>query len=535
MALRFPVQRSWPLALVAVVATVTMTACSPNDKGSEGGANGEIDTLTVAGKNSVQSLDPALSYDSGTNNYVTYAECETLFRYDDKTQIQPSLGTKLTEVNPTTYTVDLQKDATFWDGNPMTPEDVAYSMMRVKDEKLASPVAGLAASIESVQPSGDHQIKIKLNTPDPVLQFKLVTPIAAVVEKSFVEKTKDFGTSPDKVMCTGPFRPTAWDKGSQTTFERVADYWDSARMPHVKKLVIEEVTNSATMVAGLKSGSIDMTFDLDGRNASQLEGDNSLTVAAGQGNQFNYVSPVLQKGPFSDERVRQALSYAIDRTGLAQAVSGKYGEPLKSAVPPGLSSWGTDKFNAAYDAIQTPLTPDLDKARQLIDEAGAKGLQAEVIVQEGPTADIVGPAIQQAGDSIGLDIKIKKLPTADWAAANFSGIEPRPFDSMLNFWASDYPDLSGDLVVPFSNKYSNVEGFYDPAYQKLVDQWSKAKSQSDEAANLLIQMEQMLADQTVKIPLYVDPTVFVHSSNVGGYTQTKFWFYTNFAQDIKGE
>ena len=180
------------------------------------------------------------------------------------------------------------------------------------------------------------------------------------------------------------------------------------------------------------------------------------------------------------------------------------------------------------------MSPDLATAKQLVSDAGATGLKAEVIVQEGPTADIVGPAIQQAGTSIGLNITLKKLPTADWASANFSGIEPRPFDSMLNFWASDYPDLSGDLIVPFSNKFSNVEGFEDKDYDALVSKWAVAKTQSPEQADLLNQMQQLLADKMVKIPLYVDPTVFVHSSKITGYTQTKFWFYTNFAQEISG-
>lgn len=529
------------LVAAATAAVLLLTACSSSsgDATSSGGgtsaAGGKaIDTLTFAGKNSLQSLDSALSYDSGTNNYVTYAECEPLFQYDSATQVQPLLGTALTQVDPTTYTVDLNPSAKFWDGAAVTPEDVAFSMMRVKDDKLASPVSGLAASIKSVAKSGPNQVTILLNSPDPTLQYKLVTPIAQVVEKAFVEKTDGYGSAPEKVMCTGPFRPIKWDKGAQITLDRVDSYWDHAHAPKAAHLVFQEVTNSATLVAGLKSGSIDATFDLDGRNAAQLEGDPNLSVTAGQGNQFNYISPVLPQGPLSDPKVRQALSYAIDRTGLAAAVSGKYGQPLKSAAPPGLSSWNTSAFDAAYGALATPLTPDLERAKQLVQEAGAQGLAVELIVQEGPTADIVGPAIQQAGQSIGLNITLKKLPTADWASANFSGIEPRPFDAMLNFWASDYPDLSGDLVVPFSNKFSNVEGFSDPAYVKMVSDWSNAKTQSPEQAKLLIDMQKYLEDNTVKIPLYIDPTVFVHSTKITGYKQTKFWFYTNFAQSISG-
>ena len=521
---------------IATAAVVMLSACSQaSPSASPGTGGGDIESVTWAGKNSVGSLDPHLSYDSGTTNYATYAECEGLLRFDDKSQVQPLLAESWTQVNATTYTIKLKSGPKFWDGNPVTADDVVFSLNRVSNPDLASPLAGLASTIDSVTKTGDAEVTIKLKNPDPPFPFKLATPMGHIVEEAFVEQAgKDFGTAPDKVMCTGPFRPTEWTKGEKIVFQRFDAYWDATRLPKVKTFIIRELTDSATLVAGLKSGEIDGTFDLDGRNAQQLESDPSLVVTAGPGNQFNYISPVLKAGPFSDERVRKALSYAIDRTGLAEAVSGKYGQPLKAGVPPGLSAWATDKFNAAYDALAVPLTPDLTTAKQLIKDANAEGLKIEVIVQESPTADIVGPAIQQAGTAIGLDISIKKLPTADWAAANFSGIEPRPFNSMLNFWAADYPDMSADLVIPFSNEFSNVEGFDDPAYKALEDAWTQADPQSDAAATALIAMQQMLADKTVKIPLYVDPTIFVHSKKIGGYTQTKFWFYQNFAQQLSG-
>ena len=105
---------------------------------------------------------------------------------------------------------------------------------------------------------------------------------------------------------------------------------------------------------------------------------------------------------------------------------------------------------------------------------------------------------------------------------------------MLNFWAADYPDLSADLVIPFSNKYSNVEGYLDPAYQTLQDTWISTAAETEAQANALLDMQKMLVDQTVKIPLYVDPTIQTQSTKIGGYTQTKFWFYQNFAQEISG-
>jgi peptide/nickel transport system substrate-binding protein len=523
-------ERKWrqcasAIAIAALFVSLTGTAR----------AAGDVDSVVWAGKNTIASLDPALSYDSGTNNYATYAECEALIAFDADTKLAPWLAESWKQTDAKTFVVTLRSDAKFWDGNPVTPADVAFSVLRINDPKLASPVSGLASTIDTVIPTGDHEVTFKLKQPDPVFALKLATPVGQVIEKAFAEKVgADFGTAPDKVMCTGPFRPSEWSKGQRVVFDRVGTYWDAANLPKVKQLTMQEVTDSATMVAGLKSGAITGTFDLDGRNAERLTTDPNLVVVTGEGNQFNYIAPVVQKGAFSDARVRKALSYALDRTGLARAVSGSYAQPCKTPVPPGLSSWGLEKFKKALDAVETPLSPDLETAKKLIAEAGAQGRKGEVIIQESPTADIVGPAIQQAGASIGLQITIKKLPTADWAAVDFSGKEPRPVDSILNFWAADFPDYSADLITPFSNIYGNFEGFMDADYRAIEDKWALSAPQSDEQADLLIQMINILVERNIKIPLYVDPLVMVHSKQIGGYRETKFWFYQNFAAGLHG-
>jgi peptide/nickel transport system substrate-binding protein len=523
-------------AATAVASASAAAVASASAQASAAAGGKEVDSVVWAGKSSIDSLDPGLVYDSDSGNMATYSECEPLLAFGPTTAVQPMLAASWKRVDATTYVLELRPDVTFWDGAKMTPDDVVFSLSRINDPKLASPLTGLAGTITSVTATGPSEVTIKLSGPDPVLPYKLASPIGQVVEKAFAEKAgATFGTAIDKVMCTGPFKPSSWDKGTKVVMDRVDSYWNPSALPKVKQLTIESVTDSATLVAGLKSGSIDGTFDLDGRNAQALEGDASLAVVSGGFSaSVDYLSPNVAKGPFSDLRVRQALSMAIDRTGLAQAVSGKYGTPVKSILPRGFSAWHTDAFNSAYDALAVSLTPDVAGATALVTAAGAQGLKAEVIMQESPTADIVGPAIQQAGASIGLDITIKKMPTSDFYTLSTSGTEPRPFDSLLNYWAADYPDPSALLVVPLSNKYSNVEGWNDASFQTLQNQWLAADPESDAAAQALIGMQKMLTDQTVYIPLYVDPLLEVHNQRIGGYAQTEVWYYQGFAQSLSG-
>src|SRR5262245_35996193 len=135
-----PIAAAWRPCMLAVASALALAASN--------GANaaGEVESVVWAGKNSVASLDPALSYDSGTNNYATYAECEGLFVFDADTKLQPLLADSFKKVDDKTYVVTLRKGPKFWDGKPITAGDVAYSITRINDPKLASPLAGLAST-----------------------------------------------------------------------------------------------------------------------------------------------------------------------------------------------------------------------------------------------------------------------------------------------------------------------------------------------------------------------------------------------------
>lgn len=542
-----------PRVLASVVAVALLaTGCGssastgPSPSAAPAGGNSPsapptggqgIDSITWAIAFPVATLDPGLVYDSGGNNNVTFTMCDSLMQLDQDLKLAPSLAASWKQTDSTTYVYTLRDGVTFWDGNTLTADDVAFSLNRILDPKLASPLAGLMSSVDKAEATGPLEVTLKLKQPDPRALWLAATPVGQVVEKAFALKQgADFGTAPDKVMCTGPYKPISWDKGAKVVLQRNDNYWDKANLPKIKQVTFQQVTDSATIVAGLKSGGIDGTFSLDTRNAQTLENDPNFSVTVGQGSSINYISPNLVKGPFMDERVRRAFSLAIDRTGLASAVTGdKYAQPLKGPTNPGLSSWDIDKFNAAYDALQLPVTPDLQTAKQLVNEAGATGTKLTIVVLEGPTADIVAPAIQQAGTSIGLDVTIKKLPGPDFFAESFSGKLPRTYDAMLNFWAPDFPDLSGIIVNQFASPFNNVEGYEDPAYRDLEKQWAQTENLSNAQADVLIKMQAMLIDKTVKIPLYVDPLVMVTTKKIGGYAATKLFYYQDFIRQLSGQ
>lgn len=517
--------------VVAIVCLAGLGASTSAQGRPAATSAGEISSLNWGIAHEIQSLDPQLSYDGGGQNLIAYSECDALLKLDSSLRLQPQIASSWKQTSPTSYVYKLRTDARFWDGNPVTAADVAFTFNRVLDPKVGSPLQSLTPTVKKAVVSGPNEVTLQLKSPDPRARWLAALPTFQVVEKSFVQKWgKKFGTAPDKMMCSGPFKVLSWTKGATVVLQRVADYWNKAEMPHVAKLTFTTVGDPAAMVAGLRSGQIDGTFDMDGRNATALGSASNLTVKVSQGNQINYISPNLLKGPLKDQRVRQALSDAIDRTGLAFAIHGKYGETLKSAVPPGLSSFQKPLFAANYKALRTPLKPDISGAKKLVAAAGANGTPVTIGVLASGTNDIVSSAITQAGQAIGLKIVIKKLAPNAYFPENFSGKLPRTYDGLLNFWAADYPDPAADLITPFGSKFSNVEGWLNPQYDALTKRYYGSKAESPREAKILAQMEKMLVDRTVKIPLYVDPLIQVSRKALGGYRETKMYFYQQFAK-----
>ena len=226
------------------------------------------------------SLDPGLVYNIDPN-VVTAAMCNALLQFGPQGQLEPELATSWKQTSPTSYTYNLVHTARFWDGNPVTAADVAYSVNRIASPKLASPLLSLlqTGSVKNAVATGKWQVTINLSAPNPIAADLPATPVGQVVEKSAVEKWGlAFGSTTAKTMCSGPFRPVQYVKGAETVLDAVPNYWDKSAQPKIKSITFTQVNDAEALIAGLRSGAISGTFDLPAREALTLAGDSSLAV-----------------------------------------------------------------------------------------------------------------------------------------------------------------------------------------------------------------------------------------------------------------
>jgi peptide/nickel transport system substrate-binding protein len=335
-------------------------------------------------------------------------------------------------------------------------------------------------------------------------------------------------------MCSGPFRPVSYINGSTTTLDAVKNYWDKADQPKISSITFETVSDAETLIAGLRSGSINGTFDLPARDALTLKGDSSLKVEmVPYGGDANYISPNVEKGPFANALVRRAFNLAVPRSALATAVDGSNGRPLRDVETPGLFTTNTALYMAAYNALSNPVTPDLAKAKSLIKQAKATGETVTIAVEDSLTSNTVSAALQQIGQSIGLNVKIAKLTPDAFGTASYSATCPRTYDALLNWWNPDFPAPSAEIVPPLASNYSDVSCYFSKTFNAERDKWAASTNGSIAQANDTIAMMKQLTNDDVYIPLYSDPLVMVEPSNLTGYTQTQVFVYQDFPDQVK--
>jgi peptide/nickel transport system substrate-binding protein len=481
------------------------------------------------------SLDPGLLY-AIDPNVISAAMCNSLLQFGPKGELVPELASSWKQTSPTTYVYNLVHDARFWDGNPVTPADVAFSINRIASPKLASSLLSLfnGGSIKRAVVSGKWQVTIELTQPNPIAVELPATPIGQVVEMSFVQKWGSaFGSTPSKTMCSGPFKPVTYQQGSRTVLDAVSNYWDKANQPKIHSITFQEVNDATALIAGLRSGAINGTYDLPARAAMTLMNDSSLKITmVPYAGDTNYLSPNVEKGPFSNPLVRRAFNLAVPRSDLAFAVDGSNGRPLNGIETPALFTDHTSMYNAAYKALPNPNRPNLTEAKKLIEQAHATGKTVRIGVENTLTSDTVSAALEQIGKSIGLNVKILKMTPTAWSNVEYSGTCPRPVDAMLNWWNPDYPAPSAEVVPPLSSNYSDVSCYFSTKFNSLRTAWAATKNGSAAQATATIAMIKQVTADDVYVPLYSDPLVMIEPSNLSGYTQTQVFVYQNFPDQV---
>ena len=421
-------------------------AAKPTEVPKPAGPTGAI-VIAIGGDPS--TLDPQAA-DDGNERAVNDNIYETLIARDPKTmELVPSLAESWKELDATTWEVKLHQGIKFHNGEPFNAEAAAFSINRVINPEYKSEQISFFSTITEAKAIDDTTLQVITIGPDPTLParlywLKMVPPQYAT--------DADFGTKP---VGTGPYKFVEWVRDDHVTLEANPDYWGATK-PTIAKVTIRPIKEEVTRLAALKAGEVDLVRGLIPEYVSEVP-----KALSTPGLEFPWLRLNTLVGPLTDKRLRQAINYALNKEELAQSLYSGYAVPADGQIlTPG--HFGYNPNVKAYPF-------DLEKAKQLIQEAGYNGEEIEFVGEAGrwlKDKELIEAVAQQLREA-GLNIKVNIVEWSQWLDLLFAGADKAP---VIQFSAHSNELLDADRTLSAMFESTGSQTAYkNPQFDQLVD------------------------------------------------------------------
>jgi peptide/nickel transport system substrate-binding protein len=443
-----------------------------------------------------RSLDPHAV--TATNDFrILMNVYEGLVRYRDGTlEAEPALATgwDISE-DGLTYTFSLREGVAFHDGSPFDAAAVKFNFDRMLDEEHPFhdtgpfPLAFFFSAVEEVVAEDPLTVTFRLSEPFAPFLSNLAYPTGLIVSPAAVqEHGADFGRNPSG---TGPFRFERWEANRLVALARNPDHWEEA--PALEGVIFRPIADANTRVAEMLAGGIDLMVEVPPDSLALFRDDPQYQVHEETGPHLWYLILNTREGPFQDQRVRQAVNYAIDKRSLVEDVLQGTAEVASGPVPPA--------FAWAHDETLEPYPHDPEEARRLLDEAGVpEGTQLTFFVTEGGSGMLdpvpMATAIQADLAEVGLQARIESYEWNTYLAQVNPGLQGKA-DMAQMAWMTNDPDTLPYLALrsdalPEEGGFNS--GYYsNPAVDELLEE-ARQTTEMDERAALYREVQRIVHD-----------------------------------------
>lgn len=467
-----------PLALVLAAAAV-LPGVAPAQEPQTGG------TLVIMSTQVPRHLNGAVQSGIATAMPSTQIFASPL-RYDAEWNPQPYLAESWEVAEDgLSVTLNLVEDTTFHDGEPITSEDVAFSIMTIKENH---PFKSMFAPVETVETPDPHTAVIRLAKPHPALLLALSPALAPILPEHVYGDGQDIKTHPANTdpVGSGPFRLVEFTAGDRIILERNPDFFIDGR-PYLDEVIYRIVSDPSSLVIAMENGDGDMYPFLGGsQDIRRLEESDHLVVTD-QGyaavGPINWLAFNTASEKLSDKRVRQAIAYAIDRDFIINALQRGVSRPQRSPIIE--SSPFFDPTVPAYEL-------DIEKAKALMEEAGygdGMSLTVDYIPGNPERQKNIGEYLKSQLRKINIDVTVRAAPDfPTWARRISNHDFELTMDTVFNW---------GDPVIGVHRTYlcSNiVEGVI----------WSNTQSYCNERVDEILEQAAEEMDPQRRKELYAE-------------------------------
>ncbi|MDA0170668.1 ABC transporter substrate-binding protein [Solirubrobacter taibaiensis] len=475
----------------------------------------------------VAALDPAACYDLGCQQVIGNVYQTLLSVPAGQNKPAPDAAESCEFSDPKTYTCKLKADLKFSSGDPLTAEDVKFSLDRMlKIEDPTGPYT-LLGSLDSVEVTDPTTVTMKLNKVDSTFPFILTHNVGAIVPDEVYPADK---IQPEaKIVGSGPYKLDKYTPNQQAVFSANPEYTgpNKAQTPN---FIVQYFDQPSALKLAIEGGEVDVAYrTLSPTDLEDLrnKADQGVKVVDGAGTEIRYAVFNVTKEPVKDKAVRQAVAQSIDRDAIAETVYKGTVTPLYSTVPAAFP--GSKKsFEEAYGAA------DAAKAKAILDEAGVK---TPVELDAWYTPSRYGSAEADMWNEIKRQLEATNLFKVNLDSTEWDQYKEEAFTKGTYYfyglgWFPDFPDAD-NYLTPFMRD----GGFFANGYEnKEVNDLLDEQIATDDSAvreEAFGKIQDIQAEDVPVVPFWEGKQVAAVREGVEGVEKTfdaaflfRFWLVT---------
>src|SRR5882757_4113625 len=510
-------------ALAASTAVTAPAVFSAN-------AQSRKETLLLVTENGPNNLDihgvgtNRPGYEASWNCYDRLISHETKTLPDgtlsyDRDKFKMELAEDM-NVGDMSATFRLKKGAKFHDGTPVTAKDVKWSFDRSVSVGGFPTVQMKAGSLEKKEQFvavDDQTFRV-----DFIKKDRLTLPDLAVIVPSIYnsELLKKQATEKDpwaldytksNTAGSGAYKVTSWKPGVEVVYER-NDEWVGGKLPELKKIIWRTIPSSGNRRALMERGDADISFDLPAKDFSEMKKEGKLSMISNPiGNGLYCIELNVKNPPFDNEKVRQAVAYAIPYQKIIDAAMFGVARPLFGGP-------SNDVSTIAWPQPTGYLT-DIAKAKALMQESGVGPIETSISFDLGDAvnSEPIAVLLQESLGQIGIKTAINKIPGANWR----SEMAKKSMPLLVNFFSGwlDYPEYYFFWCYSGQNAVFNTSSYVNKDMDALIDgaREAIAAGNKDKYAKDVEGFISKAYDEAPRIPLFQPLLNVATQKNISGY------------------
>ncbi|MBA3041374.1 MAG: ABC transporter substrate-binding protein [Alphaproteobacteria bacterium] len=461
--------------------------------------------LTIGRREDSTTFDP-IKTAQNVDNWVFSNVFDVLIRVDKTgTKLEPGLAESWTiSEDGLTYTFKI-RDAKFSDGSPITAEDAAFSLLRIRDNE-GSLWSDSYKVVDTAEAADDRTLVVKLKTPSAPFLSALALPNVSILSKKAVEAGEDaFGELP--TASSGAFVVKEWRRGDRVILEKNPNFWQADRVS-LDGVEWISVPDDNTRMLNVQAGELDAAIFVPFSRVEELKKDPNLTVHLDTSTREDHLLINHEHGALAKKEVREALDLAIDKKAVVDAVTFGFGEVANSYIPKGALYHFADNMQRPYDP---------DKAKALLEEAGASGLTLSYLVNAGNEVDEqIAVLLQQQLLKAGITVNLQKMdPSQTWDM-----LVAGDYDLSVMYWTNDIldPDQKTTFVLGHDSNMNYMTRYKNDKVKDLVAA-ARIEMDSVKREAMYVDIQKMAKDDVHWIDLYYSPYINVTRKGIENFDQ----------------